>query len=513
MPRRIFAVDIPFRHFGGNNMELMIPLNTQDQRPLYEQIYQYIKNEIRTGNLRPMRQLPSTRDLAKSLKVSRSTTQLAYEQLVSEGYVESVPRKGYFTASLEGILPPVPTAGGARSGAGGTAGKCQSGNAESKMAGEDWENTGESGEGENDGWTVDFSPRGIDLDSFPFSTWRRISRAVLREEEKELFLKGDSMGDLPLREALKEYLHAARGVNCRADQILVGAGSEYLLMLLSQLLGAKTRIAMENPTYKQAYRVLKGMGHPICPVDMDKNGLMTEALLGLPVSAVYVMPSHQFPTGIVMPVKRRQELLSWAERETGRYIIEDDYDSEFRYKGKPIPALQGMDRNDCVIYMGTFSKSIAPAIRIGYMVLPESLLKKYKKETQFYSSTVSRVDQRILSQFITGGFFERHLNRMREIYKGKHDILLSALKPLEKYFEIGGEFAGLHVLLTCKGERQEEELVKAAEQTGVKVYGLSGFFIHKEHERRKQTVILGYARLGEEEIREGAALLVKAWKE
>lgn len=491
-------------------MELMIPLNTQDQRPLYEQIYQYIKNEIRTGNLRPMRQLPSTRDLAESLKVSRSTTQLAYEQLVSEGYVEAVPRKGYFTAGLEGILPPVYAGSGAESGSSrtGNSNAATDTNREKTCEPESGEDAGSDGS-----WTVDFSPRGIDLDSFPFSTWRKISRAVLREEEKDLFLKGDSRGDLPLREALRDYLHAARGVNCRADQILVGAGSEYLLMLLSQLLGAETGIAMENPTYKQAYRVLKGMGHSICPVDMDKSGLMTDVLSDLPVSAVYVMPSHQFPTGIVMPVKRRQELLSWAKQGERRYIIEDDYDSEFRYKGKPIPALQGMDQNDCVIYMGTFSKSIAPAIRIGYMVLPESLLEKYRKEAQFYSSTVSRVDQRILSQFITGGFFERHLNRMREIYKGKHDILLAALKPLEKDFEIGGEFAGLHVLLTCKGERQERELVEAAERAGVKVYGLSGFFIHKEHERGRQTVILGYARLGEEEIREGAALLVGAWKE
>lgn len=193
---------------------------------------------------------------------------------------------------------------------------------------------------------------------------------------------------------------------------------------------------MEDPTYKQAYRVLGGMGHSVFPVGMDDSGFRVQELERLPASAAYVMPSHQFPMGIVMPVKRRQELLAWAMKEPDRYLIEDDYDSEFRYRGKPIPALQGMDDSGRVIYMGTFSKAIAPAIRVGYLVLPPSLLERYEERGRFYSSTVSRVDQRILAMFIGGGYFERHLNRWREIYKGKHDLLLASLKPLEKEFEI-----------------------------------------------------------------------------
>ena len=268
---------------------------------------------------------------------------------------------------------------------------------------------------------VDFSPRGIDLEGFPYATWRKISRSVLKEEDRELFLKGEPQGDLILREAIREYLHAARGVNCDVSQIIIGAGNEYLLMLLSQIIGRDAVIAMENPTYRQAYRVLSGVGHKVLPVGIDKNGFCVKELEGQDVQAAYVMPSHQFPTGTVMPVRRRQELLFWAGEQPGRYLIEDDYDSEFRYKGKPIPALQGMDQNGCVIYMGTFSKAIAPAIRVGYMVLPEALLSVYLAKGRFYSSTVSRVDQRILAKFISGGYFERHLNRMREIYKGKHD--------------------------------------------------------------------------------------------
>ena len=466
-------------------MELLIPLNSQDSKPLYEQIYQFIKDEIRSGSLKPQKKLPSSRELAKNLKVSRSTTQLAYEQLVSEGYLEAIPRKGYFTAKIEGILPPV------------TDGKVKEEHSEDAVYEENWK--------------VDFSPRGVDLENFPFSTWRKISRAVLKEEGEELFLKGNPQGDLELREAIRDYLHSARGVNCRADQIVVGAGNEYLLMLLSQLIGNRAGIAMENPNYEQAYRVLTAMGHEIYPVGMDKSGFRVSELRELPVDVAYVMPSHQFPTGIVMPVSRRQELLMWAKEKEGRYMIEDDYDSEFRYKGKPIPALQGMDAEGHVIYMGTFSKAIAPAIRVGYLVLPDKLLEKYQRQARFYSSTVSRVDQKILADFIKGGYFERHLNRMREIYKGKHDTLLAALKPLEDQFEIKGEFAGLHVLLKSKGNVTEQYLVDRAKMAGVKVYGLSDFSIEKAVKLEEQTVLLGYARLDEEKLQRGANILCRVY--
>lgn len=487
-------------------MELLIPLNNGDPRPLYEQIYQYIKNEIRCGNLKANKRLPSSRELADHLKVSRSTTQLAYEQLVSEGYLEVLPRKGHFVAQIESILPPrTEIISSLKTGEGADSGRSESRTVQ-KNAAEKMERTERP-------YLVDFSPRGIDLDSFPFSTWRKISRAVLREEEKDMFLKGESQGDIILRRAIRDYLHNARGVNCSAEQILIGAGNEYLLMLLSQLLGNESGIAMENPTYKQAYRVLAGMGHEIYPVDMDKNGMKVSELRQTGASVAYVMPSHQFPTGIVMPVGRRQEILAWANEEPGRFLIEDDYDSEFRYKGKPVPALQGMDRGGRVIYMGTFSKSIAPAIRVGYMVLPEELMDVYEQRGRFYSSTVSRVDQKILAEFISGGYFERHLNRMREIYKGKHDILLSCLRPLEKKFEIVGAFAGLHVLLTGKNEMCEEEFVQIAGRAGVKVYDLSGFLIRKGSRMERPAVLLGYAGLSEDEIRHGAELLIGAFEE
>lgn len=463
---------------------MIVPFDNQSDSPLYEQIYQYIKNEIRQGKLEAGSRLPSTRILARNLRLSRSTTQMAYDQLLSEGYIEALPCKGYFVCKIEELVEVRQKGGGSFVEKGDTAG---------------------------DRYEVDFSPRGIDLDSFPFNTWRKISRNTLVDDNREMFAAGDPQGERALRTAIGDYLHSARGVDCRPEQILIGAGSEYLLMLLSQILGNGRKIAMENPTYKQAYRVLKGEGYPVIPVDMDRYGMDVERLARSSADVAYVMPSHQYPTGIVMPVKRRQELLAWAYSGANRYLIEDDYDSEFRYKGKPIPALQGMDRGGRVIYMGTFSKSIAPAIRVGFMVLPEHLLEAYRERAGFYLSTVSRIDQNILYQFITQGYYERHLNRMRALYKGKHDALMAGLKELEDRFLIRGEYAGLHVLLTHRQGEPEESLVARGAALGVKVYGISGCFIQPEENLFGSTVMLGYASLSEEEIRKGTGLLAKAW--
>ncbi|MFR5601024.1 MAG: PLP-dependent aminotransferase family protein [Lachnospiraceae bacterium] len=467
-------------------MELMVPLENGSDMPYYQQIYLFLKKEIQQGNLAARVRLPSTRLLAEHLKVSRSTTQMAYDQLISEGYIESVPCKGYYVSSLDGMLRMEPEPGGTLL---------------------------ENSPGPVSQYEVDFSPRGIDLNSFPFQTWRRLSKNTFSDANKEMFLSGDPQGEPALRQAIRSYLHSARGVNCSPDQLIIGAGSEYLWMLLGQILGRKRRIAMENPTYRQAYRVFRSLGYEVKPVSMDRHGMEVEQLEESRADIAYIMPSHQYPTGIVMPVKRRQELLSWAARGEDRYLIEDDYDSEFRYKGKPIPALQGMDREDRVIYIGTFSKSIAPAIRIGYLVLPPALLAVYRDRLSFYSSTVPRIDQNILYQFLVEGHYERHLNRMRALYKGKHDILLSALKPLEKSFTIGGELAGLHLLLTHKGGGREQELIDQAKSAGVRVYGMSGYLIDPAAEAGPATLILGFANLTEEEILKGAALLAQVWKE
>jgi GntR family transcriptional regulator/MocR family aminotransferase len=473
-------------------MELMIPLRNQPGYPYYSQIYSYIKEEIKKGNLKPAARLPSTRLLAEHLKISRSTTQMAYEQLLSEGYIEAVPYKGFYVCGIDGLVH---------------TGQDQSRKVQSflNVSGSDRE------KGKRPAWSVDFSPRGIDLNTFPYNTWRKISKNTLVDDNREMFVPGDPQGEPAFREAIRSYLHSARGVNCMAEQIIVGAGSEYLLMLLSQILGGDRIIAMENPTYKQAYRVFDSLKYRVVPVSMDQSGMDVKLLEKSGADIAYVMPSHQYPTGIVMPVKRRQELLAWASGAEGRYLIEDDYDSEFRYKGKPIPALQGMDGKERVIYCGTFSKSVAPAIRVSYMVLPEPLLAIYRERVNFYASTVSRIDQNILYQFMTEGHYERHLNRMRAVYKAKHDGLLAGLKPFESQFMIRGENAGLHLLLTDRKGRPEEVLKEKAGALGVKVYGLSGYFIHDEHNTYPPTMVLGFASLTEDEIKRGLQLLKQAW--
>lgn len=463
--------------------ELTISLDTRSRIPLYEQIYDYIKTDIQSGRIPYGEKLPSTRFLSKHLEVSRSTVELAYEQLLSEGYIESVPYKGFFVAQIDELYhlkkdKPQPQR-------------------ERKEARR---------------YRYDFTPNGVDLKSFPYNVWRKLSKDILMDDRTELFRSGDSQGEYGFRSAICSYLYQARGVDCTPDQIIVGAGSDYILMLLGMILGMDHTIAFEDPTYKQAYRMAGGMSYNCIPVSMDKNGMKVTELEKSGADIAYVTPSHQYPTGVIMPIRRRMELLKWACEEQGRYIVEDDYDSEFRYKGKPIPALKGYDASDKVIYLGTFSKSIAPAIRLSYMVLPKPLQEAYEQKARFVNSTVSKVDQLIVQKFIEEGYYERHLNKTRALYKSRHDVLIEELRPMADICTISGENAGVHLLLTFQNGMTEEELIDRAAREDIRVYGLSDYRI-KENCKEKATILLGYANLTEEQIRKAARLLRDCWIE
>lgn len=479
--------------------DMTITLQADSKKCLYEQIYEYIRDEIREGKLLAGERLPSTRALAENLQVARSTVDYAYEQLLSEGYIEAKPYRGYFVCKVEELLR-LQGAGVGASDAmqaapvGQESGQALKGNAKPE-------------------YDFDFYPNGIDMSGFPFGVWQKITRNVLSFDNNELFALGKPQGDEDLRATIGRYLHASRGVNCTPDQIIVGAGNDYLLMLLEKILGRHVRVAMENPSYKRAYRIFCSFAYHIERVGMDEHGMSVSDLEKSGASVAYVMPSHQYPTGTVMPIGRRMELLKWAGAKEERYLIEDDYDSEFRYRGKPIPSLQASDTMDKVIYIGTFSKSIAPAIRVSYMVLPKKLLEVYKQNCFFYSSTVSRIDQRILNEFISQGYFERYLNKARKIYKEKHDLLVEQLKPFLKEFRLYGDRAGLHVLLTSKEGIDETQLIERAANHGVKVYPMSDAYLGPEEDGRPETntVILGYAGLKLEEIEAGIARLKKAW--
>lgn len=470
--------------------DLTIQLTDTGKECLYQQIYEYIRDEIRKGKLLAGEKLPSTRSLAQYLQVARSTVDFAYGQLVAEGYVEARPCKGYFVSRVEELF----------------------------HFPDDWEegtktsiSAGQTQPKEK--IRFDFSPHAVSLKDFPYATWKKITKNILVDANSEMFALGDARGDQALRETISRYLHSSRGVNCQPEQIIIGAGTDYLFMLLEKILGRHVPIAMENPTYKRASRVFQSFAYEIVPIPMDGSGMSVRKLRRTRARVAYVMPSHQYPTGVVMPIGRRMELLKWAGEEQDRYLIEDDYDSEFRYKGKPIPSLQASDRLGRVIYMGTFSKSIAPAIRVGYMVLPSKLLQIYRENCGFYASTVSRIDQRILNEFIRDGYFERYLNKMRKVYRSRHDFLLSQLLPFEKEFSVSGENAGLHILLTSKSRIPEGTLIEKAAAEGVKLYGMKDACMGNGSMDPSfaSTLLMGYGALDEQELMEGIGLLKKAW--
>ncbi|MCM1257273.1 MAG: PLP-dependent aminotransferase family protein [Roseburia sp.] len=463
--------------------ELMIPLDNDSERPLYQQIYEYIREEIADGKISCGEKLPSTRLLAKHLLLSRSTVELAYEQLLAEGYVEAQPCRGYFASDISKLY------------------------LESRQGQKMRRDL--TREEKKETYQVVFSPDRNEMGYFPYGAWRKISRELLSGDDPELFLSGEAAGERELREAICKYLYHARGVNASTEQIVVGAGNEYLLILLSQVLGEKKRVAMENPTYLKAYHTFSNMRYEICAIGMDQGGILMEEVEKASPDIVYTMPSHQFPMGTLMPMKRRLELLNWAAGGEERYIIEDDHDSEFRYKGKPIPSLQGNDRDGSVIYIGTFSKSISPSVRVSYMVLPEKLLERYNENCGFYASTVPKEQQLKLAAFFDQGHFERYLNRMRGVYKGKHDYFLGLLKRETWVHKIYGDNAGMHLLVEVDSDLSQEDIVRMAKERGVLVYTLEEYQIPGSalKEKKYPTLLLGYGGLSEREMQCGIEIL------
>lgn len=460
---------------------LTIHLQPNGEKCLYEQIYEYIRQEIKEGKLLSGEKLPSTRSLADYLQIARSTVDYAYNQLLDEGYIESRAKVGFFVCKLEkGFDKGLPSSMG----------------------------MGVEETGHQKNYRYDLSPNAISMEYFPFGVWKKITKNILTESNADLFAHGGRQGDLELRETICRYVHSSRGVNCVPDQIVIGAGNDYLLLLLEKIFGSKLTIAMENPTYKRAYRIFESFGWNIEMVSSGKNGMDAEELKNGAADIAYVMPSHQFPTGTVMSASNRSRLLAWAMEKENRYVIEDDYDSEFRYRGKPIPALQGSDTGNRVIYIGTFSKAIAPAIRISFMVLPMGLMREYRNRCGFYSCTVSRIDQRILNEFIRDGYFERYLNKMRKVYRGKHQLMLEQLEPLKEKYVISGENAGLHFVLTAKVSGSEERLLELGEKTGLRLYGMNEYYIDRAE--KKPSLLIGFGGLKDSELLESTKLLVKA---
>lgn len=482
---------------------LSITLNTDSSIPLYEQIYQAIREYILNGTLSGGCRLPSTRGLAASLNVSRNTIDTAYYQLQAEGFIESVPQSGFYVCDIE-PEEHLPLSQTLSSGINGRA----------------YDNVAFPEQSQDNSLTqYDFSPFAVDISHFPASVWKRLSRQAL-EDESDIFLLGNPIGDDSLREAVCSYVHLSRQVECRPEQIVIGAGVDYLLQMLSLIFSRLrlTDITMENPCYMQAANIFRCNGLSPLPGILDEYGLSIDSI-EKESHVVYVTPSHQYPLGIVMPFGRRKELLCWARRNNG-FIIEDDHDSEFRYRGKPVPSLQSMDDGSHVIYIGTFSKSIAPAIRAGYMILPPRLLSAYLEICGHFSCTVSRLEQSILSRFLNEGYFEKHISRMRKIYKAKHDLTVNCLQPILKQYHLRlcGENAGLHLTILLPEQLREQEIIQQAKTSGIRLYGLHSYYLqepdeysnHRSRLRIRDGILLGYSNLTPESIELGIQCLQKS---
>ena len=461
-------------------------LKPHDQQPLYEQLYHAVRADIMSGALPGGTRLPSKRQLAANLRVSQITVETAYGQLVAEGYIASAPRRGYFVQEQlavpvsepqEPFAPPLPPISASE-----------------------------------ETYPYDFRTDFVDNGCFPFSTWAHLSRRVLSEYSARLLEATDPRGVLQLRQEIAHYLHDFRGIAVSPENIVVGAGLEYLIGLLIQLLGHGHVYAVENPGYRKLAQIVTQNSAALRPIPLDKSGLRADVLAESDASVVYLTPSHHFPLGTVMPVARRLELLRWAAGKPGRYIIEDDYDSEFRYASRPIPALRELDREGRVIYVNTFSKSLAPGLRIGYLVLPDALMARYRERFSLYAATVSSFDQFTLAAFMHSGGFERHISRSRKVYQARRDALMAAIDRefTELPHEISRSEAGLHLLLHMRNGMLERELVERAKAAGVRVYALSAYYMPPVRPPRA-TLVLGYAGMTGEQIDEAAARLRRAW--
>ncbi|KAA2399430.1 MocR-like pyridoxine biosynthesis transcription factor PdxR [Bacillus cereus] len=461
-------------------LELTPNLNMNSKKALYVQLYEYIKKEIKDGTISAFSKLPAKRKLADYLQVSKNTIEAAYEQLLAEGYIESISRKGYFVCKIEQMMDV-----------------------------EGSEAEVEEIPFREGNYTFDFTQTGVDTNTFPFTTYRKLINDVWQPHNNDLLFLGHPQGELSLREEIANYLYESRGVRCSASQIVLGAGTQILVKLLFQLLKG-SNYAVENPGYHRKMVVFEQGEKKVQMLSLDRDGICMADLENSDANVVFVTPSHQFPYGMIMPITRRTQLLQWAKKEEDRYIIEDDYDSEFRYSGRPIPALQGLDTDGKVIYMGTLSKALLPSLRMSYIVLPKNLIKKYQKEYLFYTQSVSRMDQEVIRKFLNEGYWEKHIHKMRVVYRKKRDRLVF---EIEKYFsnhvEVIGEDSGLHILLKVHNGMREEELIKAAAKHSIKIYPVSTYY--KADTAPENVVLLGFAILSEEEIEQAVQLLNIAW--
>ncbi len=494
-------------------MELLTySLENRGNTPVYMYIYECIKNDILTGRIMPGERLPSKRPLASHLGVAIITIENAYAQLITEGYIQSKEKKGYYVSDDMEMMA-LHTQGSGGHGADTINNGLN--NIGSNDAGERANHISFDRDSfdSNDRVAIDFSVNSIKADSFPFDTWARIMRKSMLDHEAGFTKAPDGRGVEELRKAIAAYLYKSKGITVSAERIIVGPGTEYLHHILIQLIGRSCFVAVENPGYKKVGRIYETNGVRVLHIPVDEKGMIIDRLKDSNVRLVHLSPSHHFPTGTVMPIHRRGRLLKWA-KEQGAYIVEDDYDSEFRFEGRPVATLYSMDQSN-VIYMNTFTKTLAQSIRIAYMILPEKLYDRYREKLGFYSGTVSGFEQYTLAEFISGGYYERHIRRVRNQYKKCRQEMLDAINEsgILEYINVTEDKAGLQLVFEIKPEYEKAAVNLCAKmlEAGVKIvpfsdycYGLPG--------RYENSFLLYYSDMGKDMINKAFYLMSNVLK-
>ena len=442
--------------------------------PLYEALYRCIRQDILDGKLKPGEKLPSKRALAEHLELGKITVEAAYAQLLAEGYIRSREKVGFFVEAMERPDPasnPLPS----------------SKTAERKEP-----------------VLLDLTANGTG--HFPFTVWSRLQREVILDYDRQLLLPLPNQGIPELRQAIADHLAAFRGMAIDAENILIGAGTDFLYNLLIQLLGREISYAVEEPGYGKIRMIYAANGVRCVSVPMDSRGVRPEKLNDAQV--LHFSPSHHFPTGLVTPMSRRQELLSWAAK--GNWIIEDDYDSEFRFASHPLPALQSM-APERVIYINSFSKSLAPSIRISYMVLPPKLMAAFRSRLGFYGCTVPSFEQHTLARFLSQGHFEKHINRMRRFYQKRRNLVIDALSrcAFSEKLTILEQDAGLHFLLRVDTAWSDRQLTAYLLEQGIRIQALSSFY-HASNPGELHCLVVNYSGLEDTQLEQALKKLERS---
>ena len=457
---------------------------------LADYLYQSIKRQIIDSALRADERLPSRRALAANLGVSEITVQNAYSRLISEGYIYSQEKSGYFVQSA---------AAQEKSSARNSFRQKKSAQSFAFLP-KAQEPPAEPA------FFADFKRNATNYEKFPFSLWSHLMRQVLNSGDERLLSKCPVGGELELRQAISRHLRRFRMIEAAPEQIVIGAGTDFLYTQLIHFFGTDKTYAVENPGYRQLYLAAKLCGAQCLAAPLDKSGIKIERLQNAQI--VHVSPLHHFPTGIVMPYARRSQLLEWAAQKKGRYVIEDDYDSEFRFNAKPIEPLFSAAENSAknrgrVVYINTFSKTLAPSIRISYMILPQNLVGGFYKKCGFYSCPVSSFEQFTLARFIDGGHYEKHLTKMKNYYRNLRNDLIGAIEKsrLSKTVKILEEDAGLHFILRALIALPSRELQNRLLQKGINVALLSDFYYNKPKSQSNQSdFVINYSGIEKSKI-------------